>query len=317
MKGNQTPKGKALEKRLQQLDLSDQSQIREAIGQELHHRIFAIPTGSDVDKPDTRRCSMLRNPIPAFILGFVIALAGFSVAHPDTRQALMKLPGFFKVGKSTIFITGGKRVEIASDSFRERSRERIEKGEIFSYGTIYGGYGCGVPEGTDPFLKQTPSLSIAAGLVDRPLVVPTYFHESIEDEFRFRKAEILPNGEAALYFGIGPYETRIFQVPVGENNMVTYGDAKTEINSDGTRTTIYIDPNFEELKVGGKTVYWQIHDAGARRNLGRWAEKHTEKVIGKFVWEDGGVSFALDGRLLTKEEGMKIIESLVPFVAGK
>jgi hypothetical protein len=59
-------------------------------------------------------------------------------------------------------------------------------------------------------------------------------------------------------------------------------------------------------------VVWQIHDLGTRANLGFWATKYSGKVIGKFIWEDGGMSFTLNGLLLTKKEGIKIIESINP-----
>ncbi len=286
---------KALEQCLLDLDLSDQSLIRESVGRELIQR---ISENQPVENPQTRRWNMFRSPLPAFILGFFIALAGFSVAHPDTREMLMNLPNFLKVGKSTFIVSGGQTNPVADDYFHQRGDEGQEAGTIFSMTSIYGGYGCGIPDGADPFMKQTPSLRIAAGLVDRPLIVPTYFNEAIPQRFQFRKAEILPNGAVALHFGVGRYETRITQEPVNHNNSVTYVTTTVEVQADGSRVNTILAPQIEELKVGGKTVFWQVHDKGTRRNLGRWASKYADTIIGKFLWEDGGQSFTLDGRLI-------------------
>lgn len=303
-----------LERRLENLDLSDQSQIRPALGRELSQR---QSQNQRVKQSPTRRWNMFRNPLPAFILGFFLALAGFSFAHPDTREALLNIPNFFKIGKSTFVMSGGESNPIADEYFRQRGQEGQEAGTIFAMASIYGGYGCGVPEGADPFMKQTPSLKIAAGLVDRPLLVPTYVHEAIPASMRFQKAEILPDGAVALHFGVGLYETRLMQRPAGPNNMVTYSTSTVEIQEDGTRITKILAPQIEEIAIGDKTVFWQIHDEGTRKNLGRWAIKKTDTVIGKFIWEDGGQSFTLDGRFLTKEEGLKIINSLEPFTASR
>ena len=68
----------------------------------------------------------------------------------------------------------------------------------------------------------------------------------------------------------------------------------------------------EEIEIDGYHVTWMIHDEGFRKRLGKWAAKETDTIIGRFIWEKDGVSYVLDGRLLTKEEGVKIIESLRP-----
>jgi len=297
---------------LDNLDFSSQSLSRDRIGLELNRRIFRTQSiGNKSDQP-TRKGNMFRNPLPAFVLGFFLALAGFSVAHPDTRGALMKT--FYRVGNGTVIISGGQKTDLPGNSSLKRGfEERIDTGEDFAMGTIYGGYGCGVPEGADPFMKQTPSLQIAAGLVNRTLMVPTYFHEALSANMHFQKAEILPNGMAALYFGAGPYETRLTQQLVDQNNTVTYSTSTLEVKADGSRVTTYLDPQLEELNSKGISVFWQAHDEGTRRRFGRWAEEKTDTVIGRFYWEDGGQSFTLDGRFLTKEEGLKIINSLEPY----
>ena len=254
MKDNSSEKGKTLEKRLQNLDLSNQSQTRESVGREIFQRIRENRNDHVPESPNSRRWNMFRNPIPAFVLGFFIALAGFSVAHPDTREALMNLTGIFKAGENTFIITGGEQDNTYLEQCLERGDDMVEKGESFYLSSIYGGYGCGIPEGADPFLKQTPSLSIAAGLVDWPLLVPTYFNEALPARLRFQKAEILPNGEVALHFGVGPFETRIMQIPVSENNTVAFSTSVTEKMPDGTMVTKIVAPQMEELTIGDKTV---------------------------------------------------------------
>lgn len=301
----------SLENRLSNLDFSEQSLVRDAVRLELDQRISAKPVAGNTDSLQPQKWNMFRNPMPAFALGFIIALAGFSVAHPDTRDVLMK--SFIKVGKSTFIISGGKTDSTADEYFRKRGEEDMEAGTMFRLVSIYGGYGCGIPEGADPFMKQTPSLRIAAGLMDRPLIVPTYFHENIPADFQFRKAEILPDNSVALTFGLGRYETRLMQISVGTSNTVSYSTSTTETKPDGTTVTIYLTPQIEELTIGGSTVIWQIHDEGMRTRLGTWAQKNTDTDIGKFYWEEGGQSFTLDGRFLTKEEGIKIIRSLEPY----
>ncbi len=302
-----------LETRLSNLDFSQQSPIREILKEELADRISdRLPDRNGNVFSMKRTWSMFRNPLPAFVLGFIIALAGFSVAHPGTREAILK--SFFKVGKSTFIISGGQTDPRADEYFRERGRKEEEDGKIFSLASIYGGYACGIEDGADPFMKQTPSLKIAASLVRNPLLVPTYFNEEIPVDYQFRKAEILPNGSSALHFGIGKFETRIMQIPVSNSNSVTYSTSVVETQPDGSRVTTVLEARLEELKIGNMSVFWQAHDQGMRRRLGRWAENNPDIEIGRFYWENDGFSFTLDGRFLTRDEGLKIIKSLQPYV---
>ena len=120
----------------------------------------------------------------------------------------------------------------------------------------------------------------------------------------------MPNGSIILTLGIGPYETMLMQTPVGEGKSMGHGTSTTITGSDGTRITTGVAPNLEEIEIDGAKVTWMIHDEGTRRNLGKWAAKKTDTVIGKFIWENDGVSYVLNGKLLTKDEGIKIIESL-------
>ena len=255
---------------------------------------------------------MFRKPIPAFSLGIFVALAVVALAHPDTQAALSKFLKIFQVGDSTYVYQQGTMGEAAIDSILAASDQNLEKGKSYFLHNVYGGFGGNVPEGADPFIKQTASLSVAAGLVDFPLQVQTYFNDKIPARMRFQKAEIMPNGSALLYFGFGPFETMLMQTPVGDGNTMGFGAGTFTSTAGGVKSMTGIAPSLEEIEIDGQQVTWMIHDEGTRYNLGKWAVKKTETIIGRFIWEKDGVSFILDGRLLTKEEGVKIIESLRP-----
>lgn len=55
-----------------------------------------------------------------------------------------------------------------------------------------------------------------------------------------------------------------------------------------------------------------FHDEGTRRRPGCRAEGHSDKVSGRFIWEQDGHGLVLDAKLLTREEGVRIVESLRP-----
>jgi hypothetical protein len=255
---------------------------------------------------------MFRRPVPAFALGLVAALVILTVALPEGRAALSRIVKIFQVGDSTFIHTPDDFNEAAIDSILTAADQQIEKGEIYLLLNDYGGIGGPIPEGADPFVKQLGSLSLTAREVDFPLQVPTHFHEDIPARFRFMKSQILPSGSVIMYFGLGPWETMLMQTPVGEGQSIGFGGSVMKIDDDGQRSSTGIAPQVEEIEIGDLKVAWVIHDEGARRNLGKWAEKKTDLTIGKFLWEADGVSYVLDGRLLTLEEGRKIIASLQP-----
>lgn len=307
----------ALERQLAELDLSDSSGIRDSLRHELSQKIAASRRGEIEEKRDHWRWNMFRKPLPAMALGIILGAVILALAHPDTRAALVNIIKSIRVGKNTYIYQSGKVTDAEIDATFAEFDEALEKGERYHLDNVYGGFGGRVPEGAEPVIKQVSSLSIAARMVDYPLQVPTYFNEKIPPRYRFRKAEILPDGSSLLYFGIGSTETMLKQSPVGDGRSVGHMSVTMTINEDGTSEITGDEPNVEELEIAGKRVVWEIHDEGTRRNLGRWAEKYTDKVIGRFVWEDEGMSYLLDGRLLTKEEGRKIIESLRPMRAKK
>lgn len=255
---------------------------------------------------------MFRKPIPAFSLGIFVALAIVALAHPDTQAALSKFFKSFQVGENTYVHQFGTVEQAYVDSVIAAGNEKVENGEMYFHRNFYGGYGGLVPEDADPFIKQTASLSLAAGLIDFPLQVPTYFNDKIPAMLRFQKAEIMPNGSAFLYFGIGRFETVLMQTPVGDGRSMGYGASTSTVSEDGVKSVTGVAPNMEEVEIDGQKVTWMIHNEGMRNKRGEWADKNPDTIIGSFIWENGGVSYQLDGRMLTKEEGVKIIESLRP-----
>ncbi|MEN8008227.1 MAG: hypothetical protein ABFS42_14495 [Candidatus Krumholzibacteriota bacterium] len=308
---------KPLERRLAEADFSDQSVVRETLGRELQRRIDDRETDMNKRYSFPRRFDMfIRRPVPAFGLGIFVALAVLLVAHPDGRAALAKLTHLFQVGEHTYIHEAPGWSDAQLDSVLMYMDERREKGETVFQMTPYGGYGGGVPQGADPYIKEVGSLSLAAGMTDYPLLVPTYFNERIPPRLRFQKAVILPDGSTMLYFGVGPLETMISLARVGGDRSVGYTESRTEIAEDGTRTTVSVTPELEEIEVAGKQVVWQVHSEGMRQNLGGLAVKIPDKVIGRFLWEQDGLSCSLNGKFLTKEEGIKIIESLRLLTAG-
>ena len=160
----------------------------------------------------------------------------------------------FQLGDNTFVIQSGTLHGAAIDSILASSDQKLENGESFFLHNDYGGFGGIVLEGEDPFVKQLASLSLTAGLVDFPLLVPTYFHEKIPARFRFQKAEVLPNGSAIIYCGIGPYETMLKQTPVGEGKSMISSETTSTRTADGTVTSTGVAPNMEELEIAGKKV---------------------------------------------------------------
>lgn len=317
MSGNAQNGKTSLEQRLADLDFSDQSRIKESLGRELAQEQFRRLHQPQISERENRRWNMFRKPVPAFALGILVALAFLAVAHPEGRAALSKIGKFFQLGDNTVFHQQEDYNEAVMDSILASSDKEIEKGEMYFLHNIYGGFGGAVPEGADPYIKQVGSLSLTADMVEFPLMVPTYFNEGIPPRFRFNKSEVMPNASVILYFGIGPYETMLMQTQVGEGASIGFSQSQSTKGADGKIVTSGVVPDMEELTINGMKVTWLIHDENRRRRLGGWAEKKTETAIGKFIWEDEGISYLLDGKFLSLEEGQKIIESLKPVTGGR
>ncbi len=230
-------------------------------------------------------------------------------ANPDALSSIVEI---FQVGEHTKIVQSGPRGEAEITAILGDFDNDLESGKSYFTYSVYGGWGGAVPHGADPFIKQFSSLSLAAREVDYPLHVPTFGPEKNPLITEFCKAEILPDGMAILYFGLGRYETILVQKPVGNGMTLTSSTVTTKVLADGTKIQVGLKPNLEELEIAGKKVIWQIHDQHIRPNLGVWAKKYPDEVIGKFIWESGGMSFTLNGLLLTKEEGIKIIQSIQP-----
>jgi hypothetical protein len=302
----------ALERELAALDLSDQSEIKETLRHELLQRIAAERRETIENNRFFWRWHMFRRPLPAMLLGVCLGATILAFGHPYTRASIVNFVKSFRVGDNTYVFQSGTMGEAEIEAVLAEHDERLERGKSYYLENDYGGCGGDVPEGAEPIIRQLSSLSITARLAGHPLQMPTYYNENIPARYRFRKAQILPNGGTILYFGIGRWETMLQQSPVGDGKTVAHENVIMTADSNGTRVMRGVEPQIEEIELGGKKVFWQIHDKGTRRNLGKWAERYPDKVIGKFIWEDDGMSYVLDGKLLTREEGVKIIESLRP-----
>ncbi|MFH2053142.1 MAG: hypothetical protein ABIK96_11800 [bacterium] len=303
----------SLEERLAAADFSDRSAIRYSLRRELLDRIARNDPGGGRSRPQWGRFEMFKRPMPAFGLGIFVAALALVLAHPDGRAALAKLPGLLHIGEHTGIFTESQFSSAQLDSLLAASDVSQEKGQSVFQATPYGGWGSTVPPGGDPFIKEVCSLSLAAGMVDHPLLVPTYFHPLLPDRLRFQKAVIMPNGSTMLYFGVGHLETVLMLTSVANGGMVSYMESATTIAEDGSKETTYVQPELEELEVDGRTVTWLKHSEGARWNLGGIAVTKTDTEIGRFLWEQEGWSCALNGKFLTKDEGLKIIASLRTF----
>lgn len=253
---------------------------------------------------------MLGRPMPAFGLGIVVAATTLTLAHPDGRAALARLPGLLHIGDHTAIVTEGYFTSAQLDSVLAAADLARDRGEIVTLNTPYGGW-CGVvPQGKEPCIKEVCSLRLARGLVDSPLLVPTYFHEALPAGFRFQKADVMPAGEVLLYFGVGPLETVLFLSPVGGARSMTYASSDATVSADGRQESTVVPPEVDELLIAGRHVIWQKHDEDTRRARGGLAVAIPDSVIGRFLWEQDGLSCLLDGMFLTRHEGIKIIESL-------
>ena len=130
-----------LEARLTELDLSDQSRVRGSLGRQLKERLASNPPAEITPLPETRRWNMVRRPIPAFVLGILVALVFLAVALPEGRAALSKVGKFFQLGDNTVFHQQEDYNEAVMDSILASSAKEIEKGEIYFLHNIYGGFG--------------------------------------------------------------------------------------------------------------------------------------------------------------------------------
>lgn len=299
-----------LEERLAAMDFSDHSAVRASLRRDLLERLAREEPRAGRARTTMGRLEMWKRPAPAFGLGVLAAVLLLTLAHPDGRAALARLPGLLHVGEHTALVTEKVFSDAQMDSLVAVSDLDRARGAWVYQDTPYGGWGGPVPEGREPVIREVCSLGVAARLVDFPLLVPTYFHEKLPARLRFQKVVIMPTGSAMLYFGVGRLETMLHLTPVGEGSLVTSSESVTTMNADGTLTTRIVQPELEEMQVAGRTVVWQKHSEGSRRNRGGAAVAQPEVEIGRFHWEQDGLSCVLDGLFLTRDEGIRIIESL-------
>jgi hypothetical protein len=309
---------KDLELQLAELDLSEQSEIKDSLRYELQQRIAARRRGAGIVNPYFRRFNMFRKPLPALGLVLVLSMAVLALVHPETLAKLAEYLNVFKTGEHSFVYETGFVGEAAIDSILAQADQELENGRMYMVQNSYGGFSGGVPEGKEPVVREVYSLNIARQLVDYPLQVPTYFNTMIPERLRFSHAQIMPDGSAMLYFGIGPFETMIHYAPVDENRSFASSASVMVTDSTGRQEMHGVTPQLEELQIQGRKVFWQAHDDLSKQELmGRLAEKRPDLVIGEFGWEENGVSYLLDGRMLTREEGIKIIQSLKPMPGRK
>jgi hypothetical protein len=116
---------------------------------------------------------------------------------------------------------------------------------------------------------------------------------------RFDHAFVAPDGTVFAFFGAGENELLLHMRPMAEGG-----------------TVLYVSPEMETVVLGGHDVAW-LPDERPRRSPrdifspGSWTRPPLSDQRPMLVWDAGGVSYALRGRALTREEAVAFFLSLV------
>jgi hypothetical protein len=194
-------------------------------------------------------------------------------------------------------------------------QRRLANGEGWHLSTPYGGFGGGVPPGEPATVRRVKSLADLRSLTPTRLQVPTSLHR--DEPVRFDHAFVAPGGIALVFFGSGATELLLTACPVGEGRSVAYSRVVNRTTPEGEFVLESPETKTEEMSFGGQTVVWDPdpEPPPSRPDIfspGSWSPFGRRSETSALRWEEGGVSYSLMGRSLTREEAVDLFLSLRP-----
>jgi hypothetical protein len=295
------------------LDLAVESRVRESLRERLQQAMEE--RRARAAEPAVRRPWALRRPLLATELAVLAVVVLLAVVAPQSLAALVepvaRMIERVRVGDNTQILREAPRTEADVVAILQEHRQQLANGESWFLSTPYGGFGGGVPPGERAKVRRVSHLDDLRALTAR-LHIPTGVHR--DEPVRFDHAFLAPGGIALIFFGSGENEIFLSAFPVGEGRSVAYGRSVSRTTADGKLVVESPELKTEEMSFAGQTVVWDPDPAPpSTRDVhwpGTWFRHRSETSA--LRWEEAGVSYALMGRSLTREEAVDLFLSLRP-----
>ncbi len=294
------------------LDLVGESRAREPLRERLEQAM--VERRARAAEPPVRRPWALRRPLLATELAVLAVVVLLAVVAPQSLAALVepvaRMIERVRVGDNTQILRPVPQTEAGVAATLQEHRQRLANGESWYLGTPYGGLGGGVPPGERATVRRVSSLDALRAATTR-LQIPTGVHR--DEPVRFDHAFLAPGGIALIFFGSGANEIFLSAFPVGEGRSVAYGRSVSRTTPDGKFVMESPELRTEEMTFAGQTVVWDPDPAPPLPKVhwpGTWFQHPSESSA--LRWEEGGVSYSLMGRSLTREEAVDLFLSLRP-----
>ena len=298
--------------RLVALEPAVESRVRESLRAQLHQAMEE--RRARAAEPNVRRPWALRRPLLATELAVLAVVVLLAVVAPRSLAALVepvaRMIDRVRAGDDPQILQRAPQTEADVAAILHEHRQRLANGESWYLGTPYGGSGGGVPPGERATVRRVSSLDELRVATTR-LQIPTGLHR--DEPVRFDHAFLAPGGIALIFFGSGANEIFLSAFPVGEGWSVAYGRSVSRTTPDGKFVMESPGLRTEEMSFAGQTVVWDPDPAPPLPKVhgpGTWFQHPSERSALRS--EEGGVSYSLVGRSLTREEAADLFLSMRP-----
>jgi hypothetical protein len=299
------------------LDLAGESRVRDSLRERLTQALDERRARPGTPAP--RRPWVMRRPVLAAELAVLATVVLLAVMAPRSLAALVepvvRMIERVRVGDHTQILRQAPQTGAEVAATLQQHRQRLANRESWHLSTPYAGFGGSVPPGEQAAVRRVESLDELRALTPTRLQVPTGLHR--DEPVRFDHAHVAPGGIILAFFGSGATELLLTAFPVGEGRSVAYGRMGNRTTPDGR--TVFESPELktEELSFGGQAVVWDPDPEPPPRppdifSPGTWSPFRYRSESSALRWEEGGVSYSLMGRSLTREEAVDLFLSLRP-----
>ncbi len=162
----------------------------------------------------------------------------------------------------------------------------------------YGAFGGSVPSGESAAVTRIEDLGQLQAAATMAVQVPTIDYRG--DRPAFDHALVAPGGLLLLFFGSGQAELLLVEAPVGDGRAMAYSRSVGTSDAGGGITSESPELQTETFVLDGQTVVWDPDTTGLLPNTTA------------LRWEADGVSYALMGRSLRRQEAENVFLSLRP-----
>ena len=238
-----------------------------------------------------------------FTVFLTITLAS-PVALKTVAQSAKELVRKLVVGPHT-YVESVVPKDLPAQLEKSPSTPKGGKGDDhWSFQTSIGRSGGSVPDGREPSMRHFGTFDEAQLVIPYTLYQPDYLPEG----YALRGAVAAPDDTLFLFYD-GPGGEIILQQTSVRTQVIKKLETRVEWQEDGSPITweneVVVEKQVVHASVGvTPELIEKVHLKNGQRAA--WIEGNTQHL----VWEANGISFALGGANLSRDEAIRIAESL-------